>query len=163
MVFLFCKNVSYLRGQRNVILRVSKKITVDRENKFILILLDCSAPAWWEVFWYHWSVWNVLWISATNNKQPKCWIADGIEADLVKTYQRGKYVIHKIWNPCLMTVVCISVLIGPQPSNLYFGHWSISSDQADLCCCSGNIMNSKIEPSARNMLELLPKCAKKNL
>lgn len=45
MVFLFSKYVSYSRGQRNVNLRVAKKITMDRENKFILILLDCSAPA----------------------------------------------------------------------------------------------------------------------
>lgn len=35
--------------------------------------------------------------------------------------------------------------------------------QADLCCCSGNIMNSKTKPSSRNTLEQLPKSTEKNL
>lgn len=101
-----------------------KRLELPGKNKFILIMLDCFTPEWWQVFGYHWPVWNVLLISTSNNKQPECWIPDGIETELIQTHQRGKYVIHKKWNPCPI-IVWISPIISPQSSNLYFVDWSI--------------------------------------
>lgn len=141
--------------KETLFLEYPKKITDARENKFTLILLDCFTPAWWQVFWYHWSVWNVLWISTSNNKQPKCWIPDGIEADLperkichsrnMKSMPNDSCLhFSHYWSPAFKPVFC----------SLKYLIW-----QAELWGCSGNIMNSKIKPSAGNILELLPNCA----
>lgn len=72
----------------NIILCIHKgtrNTKASRENQLICIFH--FYPLMKASFWYHGSVWNVLLIHSSNNKQLDCWLPNRQVSDLIQTYQ----------------------------------------------------------------------------